>query len=61
MVRTTDVEAPAAPNAPHGILPSLHIDWETVAHFLVPIGYQDAAGFHYGTPGETLAEVCSMS
>jgi hypothetical protein len=30
----------------------LTIKWEALVEFVVPLGYQDETGFHYGTPPE---------
>jgi hypothetical protein len=38
----------AAPSCNTGILSSLKVDWSAVVDYFVPIGYQDATGFHYG-------------
>ncbi len=41
-------ESLIVPAAPTGRRTRLAVTWHAVMNYLVPIGYEDEAGFHYG-------------
>lgn len=49
-VAGANADLPGTANVAGGLLRRLSVSWEAVANFVVPIGYEDEEGFHYGTP-----------
>jgi hypothetical protein len=56
MLRTTNRGVKLDLPGSYRLVPALHhrviIQWNAVVDFLVPVGYEDAQGFHYGRPVE---------
>ena len=54
MLRTTTRGAELDLPGSYRLVPTLHhrilIKWNAVVNFLVPVGYEDDNGFHYGKP-----------
>lgn len=56
--RETDLDSPRGFRRVPGFQTRIAVKWEAIVNFLVPIGYEDEAGFHYGWPAARRKSAC---
>jgi hypothetical protein len=50
LVQDEQADTPGTSHGSPGISNRITVSWDAVINFLVPVGYEDESGFHYGGP-----------
>jgi len=57
LIEHAPVDVLAMPRGRSAEMKRIKVNWDAAVNFVVPLGYEDEAGFHYGKPSSAYARL----